>query len=182
MNKTYDILPQELRAWIGRQKVFFVATAPLSANGHVNCSPKGGDTLRVIGGRQVAYIDLTGSGIETISHIQENGRIVLMFCAFEGTPKIVRLHGIAQVLYPDHCDYSVLMKEFTANPGARAIIRVDVARVSDSCGYAVPFMDFAGPRDNLDRWAEKKGPGELTAYRKRKNQLSIDGMKGYEKV
>jgi hypothetical protein len=182
LSKLYETVSSDLQAWLGRQKVFFVATAPLSADGHLNCSPKGGDTFRVLGEKQVAYLDLTGSGIETIAHIQENGRIVLMFCAFEGTPRIVRLHGNAHVVYPDHVDYVALLQNFPANPGARAIILVDLTRVSDSCGYSVPLMEFAKPRDTLDQWATKKGPEELAAYRQKKNRVSIDGIKGYEKA
>jgi hypothetical protein len=182
LSKLYETVSSDLRPWLERQKVFFVASAPLSPDGHVNCSPKGGDTFRVLGESQVAYLDLTGSGIETIAHIQENGRIAVMFCAFEGSPRIVRLHGKARVVYPDHSDYVALFQKFPSNPGARAIILVDLTRVSDSCGYSVPLMEFAGLRNTLDQWATKKGSEELVAYRQKKNQYSIDGIKGYEKA
>jgi len=182
MGKHYDTLSQEQQNWLARQKVFFVATAPLAADRHVNCSPKGGDTFRVIGARVVGYLDLTGSGIETISHLQENGRIVLMFCAFEGPPKIVRLHGSGEVIYPNHPDYSRLNDKFAPHAGARAIIRVNVTRISDSCGYSVPFLDFVGHRDTLDRWTEKQGPEGVIAYRDKKNRTSIDGIPGYKDV
>ncbi len=180
MGKHYDVLDSELRAWLARQKVFFVATAPLARGGHINCSPKGGDTFRVLGEREVAYLDLTGSGVETISHIQENGRIVIMFCAFDGPPKIVRLHGIGEVIYPSHDSYSALHMRFCPHDGARAIIRVKLNRISDSCGYAVPLFDFLATRDTLDRWTEKKGMDGLVAYRSQKNRESIDGLRGYK--
>jgi hypothetical protein len=182
MGKIYDALTPDLRAWLALQKLFFVATAPLAAAGHVNCSPKGTDTFRVLGEREVAYLDLTGSGIESVSHLQENGRIVLMFCAFEESPKIVRLHGRGEVIYPDHPDYSGLSERFPPRVGARSIIRVTLTRISDSCGFGVPRLDFVEQRDAMDRWAEKKGPEGVAAYRREKNQLSIDGIPGYKKA
>ncbi len=124
MGKTYDSLSRELRTWLKKQKLFFVATAPLAREGHVNCSPKGGDTFRILNEREVAYLDLTGSGIETVAHIQENKRIVIMFCAFDGPPKIVRLHGHAEVVYPSHRDFPSLRSLFPEYPGVRDIIRV----------------------------------------------------------
>src|SRR5262245_16275670 len=105
MGKLFESLTPELQEWLAQQKIFFVATAPLAPGGHVNCSPKGGDTFRVLGAREVAYLDLTGSGIETVAHLQENGRIVMMFCAFSGPPKIVRLHGTGHVIYPNDSDF-----------------------------------------------------------------------------
>lgn len=179
MGKSYDILDSELRRWLALQKVFFVASAPLDRDGHINCSPKGGDTFRVLGEREVAYLDLTGSGVETIAHIQENGRIVIMFCAFDGPPKIVRLHGFAEVIYPNHDSFPELRGSFAPHTGARAIIRVKLDRISDSCGFAVPLFDFSAPRDTLDRWAEKKGEDGLVEYRDQKNRASIDGLPGY---
>ncbi|MEO7134866.1 MAG: pyridoxamine 5'-phosphate oxidase family protein [Vicinamibacterales bacterium] len=182
MGKTYDSLSPELQTWLKRQKLFFVATAPLAREGHVNCSPKGGDTFRVLNEREVAYLDLTGSGIETVAHIQENGRLVIMFCAFEGPPKIVRLHGRAEIVYPSHRDFADLLALFPGFPGARGIIRVAINRIGDSCGYAVPLMSFDGERDALDRWAEKKGPDGLQEYRQQKNRTSIDGVEGYKEL
>lgn len=178
MGKTYETLDPELQAWIGQQRVFFVATAPLARDGHVNCSPKGADTFRVLGDREVAYLDLTGSGIETVSHLQENGRIVIMFCAFSGPPKIIRLHGIGEVLHQGNVDFRRLIQKFPENPGTRSIIRVAVTRIADSCGYAVPFLDFVAHRDALDKWSEKKGPETLAAYRREKNSVSIDNLPG----
>jgi hypothetical protein len=178
MGKLYDSLRPELREWLSRQKVFFVATAPLAASGHINCSPKGGDTFRIVGNREVAYLDLTGSGIETVAHVQENGRVVLMFCAFSGPPKIVRLHGSGEVLFPEQSDFAELARLFPNHPGARAIIRVRLSRISDSCGFAVPLMEFISNRAILDEWSEKKGGEGLAEYRRSKNLESIDGLPG----
>ena len=181
MGKRYDTLNSDLQAWISQQKLFFVATAPLASDGHVNCSPKGADTFRILNDRVVAYLDLTGSGIETLAHVQENRRIVIMFCAFEGSPKIVRLHGQAEVLYPDHPEFSDLSQKFESHLSARAIIRVTVTRISDSCGFGVPRFDFVAQRDTMDRWAETKGSDGLILYRREKNRVSIDGIPGYKK-
>jgi hypothetical protein len=178
MGKTFDGISESLAAWIGEQRIFFVATAPLAADGLINCSPKGMDTLRILGPREVAYLDLTGSGIETVAHARENGRIVLMFCAFAGSPRIVRLHGRAEVLPAGTPEYARLEALFPGYPGRRGIIRVQVNRSSDSCGYAVPRFDYAGERDTLLRWSEKKGSDGLDAYRREKNARSIDGLPG----
>jgi hypothetical protein len=180
MGKVYESLNSELQRWLREQKIFFVATAPLALDGHVNCSPKGGDTFRVVNDLEVAYVDLTGSGIETAAHVQENGRVVVMFCAFSGPPKIVRLHGTGKVIYPSNPQFAGLSSLFVDHPGTRAIILVTLTRVSDSCGYAVPLLDFVGNRDTLDKWTEKKSPEELRAYRAAKNLQSIDGIRGYE--
>lgn len=180
MGKCYDNLTPDVQAWLAQQKVFFVATAPLDADGHVNCSPKGGDTFRILSEREVAYLDLTGSGIETISHLQENGRVVIMFCAFEGAPKIVRLHGRGRVVYPKDSEYAELSRRFPPHPGARAIICVQLTRISDSCGFGVPLLAFSGERETLERWAEKEGAEGLAAYRQKKNRTSIDGRVGYK--
>jgi hypothetical protein len=180
MGKTYEQIEDALAAWIRRQRLFFVATAPLAEDGHLNCSPKGGDSFRILDPSTVAYLDLTGSGVETIAHLRENGRMVIMFCAFEGPPQIVRLHGSAEAVLPDGPDFSSLAARFPANPGTRAIIRLKIARVSSSCGYAVPFFDYQGDRDTLDQWAEGKGPAKLEAYRREKNAKSIDGLPGLD--
>ncbi|HET8760596.1 MAG TPA: pyridoxamine 5'-phosphate oxidase family protein [Nitrospiria bacterium] len=180
MGKLHDHIDDDLAAWIHRQRVFFVATAPLSPDGHVNCSPKGGDAFRVLGPHTVAYQDLTGSGVETIAHLRENGRIVIMFCAFEGPPSIVRLHGRGDALTPDHPKFASLRKHFPDHAGTRAIIRVHVTRVSDSCGFGVPLFDHRCDRDALDTWAESKGPEKLQEYRRAKNARSVDGLAGLE--
>lgn len=179
MGKTYDTISPTLREWISSQHVFFVATAPLSVDGHINCSPKGLDTFRILSECAVAYLDLTGSGIETVAHLQENGRIVIMFCAFDGAPKIVRLHGRGEVIYPEDARYVPLSAEFPAQIRARAIIRVHIGRISDSCGFGVPRMDFVEARDDLAQWTARKGVG-LDEYRREKNQRSIDGLPGYK--
>lgn len=178
MAKLYEAIGPEMEEWLRRQTMFFVATAPLAAEGHVNCSPKGGDTFLVLDARTVAYLDLTGSGIETMAHLRENGRVVIMFCAFTGAPQIVRLHGRGEIVLPEAAEFGDLIARFPAYPGARAIIRVHVTRIADSCGYAVPRMDYVAPRSVLDEWAERKGPEGLQAYREANNRVSIDGLRG----
>lgn len=189
MGRLYDALEDSLREWIGRQHVFFVATAPNDADGHVNLSPKGAmDTFRILGPRSVAYVDLVGSGIETVSHIQENGRIVLMFCAFAGPPKIVRLHGRGRVVETGEPEFASLLAGFRPSDeiqaAARSIIVVDVTRISDSCGFVVPRLEFAGDRDQLFRWAEHKheerGDAWTAMYMAANNPVSIAGLKGID--
>jgi hypothetical protein len=174
--KRHPEISPDLAEWIGRQKIFFVGSAPLASDGHVNISPKGGEAFRILGPLEVAYQDYTGSGAETAAHLRENGRIVVMFCAFEGPPKIVRLHGRGRIVRPDDADFAALSARFPANPGTRAIVHITVDRVSDSCGFSVPYYDFRAPRPTLDDWAEKQGPEKMDAYRAAKNRLSIDGL------
>lgn len=176
MGKTYDALPEDLAAFAVAQPMFFVATAPLSGDGHVNVSPKGLDSFRVLSPTQVAYLDLTGSGNETSAHLLENGRITLMFCAFVDPPRILRLHGRGRVVLPHEPGADALLARFPARVGTRQVVVVDVTRVSTSCGYAVPRMELVGPRDKLDRWAEAKGEDGLVEYRREKNSVSIDGL------
>lgn len=171
-------IDEPLAEWIRRQRIFFVATSPLSADGHINCSPKGGHTFAVVDPMTVVYQDLTGSGIETIAHLKENGRIVVMFCAFDGPPKIVRLHGRGEVIDPAHPDFPFLISRFEPNSGTRAVIRIKVDRVSDSCGMSVPFYDYKEDRRALDEWAVKKGVAGVREYQQRKNLQSIDGLPG----
>jgi hypothetical protein len=178
MGKSSDGITPELSNWIEQQRIFFVATAPLAGDGFINCSPKGMDTFRILGPRDVAYVDLTGSGVETIAHARENGRIVFMFCAFEGPPKIVRLHGRSDVLVPDSPEFQAVAAHLPAYLGHRAIIRARLTRVSDSCGYGVPRYDFAGDRDLLMRWSASKGPEGLRQYRLQKNTRSLDDLPG----
>jgi len=180
MSKSYDGITPELSHWIEQQRLFFVATAPLAGDGLINCSPKGMDTFRILGPQEVAYLDLTGSGIETVAHSRENGRIVFMLCAFEGPPKIVRLHGTSEVFLPGSPEYDLLSPLFPAYPGRRAVVRVRLARISDSCGFAVPQYRFAGHRDTLVRWSESKGEDRLTAYRRARNSSSLDGLPGID--
>jgi hypothetical protein len=178
MSRTYEKIDDALHQWVSAQKVFFVATAPIAGDGLVNCSPKGMDAFRVLGPREVGYLDLTGSGAETISHLRENGRIVIMMCAFDGAPNILRLHGTGQVFERGGGDYARLAPRFPDIPGARAIIHVAVSRISDSCGYAVPRYDYRGDRDTLVEWAERKGEDGLRAYREKNNRHSLDGLPG----
>jgi Pyridoxamine 5'-phosphate oxidase len=181
VGKTYDRIDGRLAEFISKQPVFFVATAPLASDGHVNCSPKGANgSFAILGERRVAYQDMTGSGIETIAHLRENGRIVVMFCAFEGPPRIVRLHGRGEVVASDHPEFDELVSRFSTSMSTRAVILVEVTRISDSCGYGVPLMTFEAHRENLDHWAETKGPEGLLAYRAEKNRSSIDGLPGLE--
>ena len=180
MGKAYEAITPELGEWIARQPVFFVASAPLAADGHVNLSPKGLDTLRILGPRRIAYLDLTGSGAETIAHVRENGRLALMFRAFSGPPKIVRLHGTATALTPSSADWSELRAKFPERLGARAIVDLRVTRIADSCGYGVPSFTGVAPRVALDRWTENKGAEGLRAYRRQYNSRSIDGLPALE--
>jgi hypothetical protein len=176
MSKVLSALDDRLREFIAAQQMFFVATAP--ADGHLNLSPKGLDTLRVLDDRTVAYLDFVGSGVETIAHLKENGRIVLMFCAFHGPPKIVRLHGEGDVIEPSSPEFGALRGLFPDYAGARAIIRVRCERISDSCGYAVPIYEFKSHRTKLTDWAESKGPDGLAEYQRQKNGTSIDVLPG----
>jgi hypothetical protein len=180
MGRVLNGIDARLAAFLESQPVFFVATAPSAAEGHVNCSPKGLDTFRVLDDHTVAYLDLTGSGVETIAHLRENGRITLMFCAFSGNPDIVRLHGRGRVLPADSVDARGLLARFPEYEGTRAVIVVDVERVSSSCGFGVPRMTLDAPRDDLLRWANRKGPDELTEYRAEKNAVSVDGLPGMQ--
>jgi hypothetical protein len=179
VGRVLERITPELTEFLEAQPVFFVATAPRADDGHVNVSPKGIDSFRVIDDHTVAYLDLTGSGIETISHLRENGRITLMFCAFSGRPNIVRLAGTGEMIPAGDPAAEPLLERFPALPGRRSVIRVDVERVSTSCGYGVPLMDLVGPRDLLLDWAAKKGDEELEVYRKDKNATSIDGLPGW---
>ncbi len=175
MAKVVESITETLQAFIAKQHMFFVATAP-GEGGHVNLSPKGHDCLRVLDPHRVAYLDLTGSGNETSAHLKQNGRITFMFCAFDGPPNIVRLYGSGRVVLPDTSawdDYAPLFPNYL---GARQIIVAEIERVQTSCGYAIPFMDYVGERDTDLKWAETKGEDGLIAYRKEKNVCSIDGL------
>jgi hypothetical protein len=180
MSNLRESIDTELATWIERQRMFFVGTSPLSASGHINVSPKGGEAFRILGPLEVAYQDYTGSGAETAAHIRENGRIVIMFCAFEGPPKIVRLHGHGTVITPGHSRFEELAQRFPPNAGTRAFVHIAVNRVSDSCGFSVPFYEYRSDRDTLDKWAAAQGPEKVSAYRVRKNQKSIDGLPAFD--
>lgn len=180
MGKVFDEITPKLRTWIEAQHLSFVASAPLQGDGHINCSPKGMDTLRILGGNEVAYLDLTGSGAETIAHLKENGRIVFMFCALSGPPKIVRLHGQGTIVTADQPEFAGLAAHFPEQAGARSIITCKVERVSDSCGYAVPRYEYVSERDTLTKWTDAKTEPALEAYRQQKNAASIDGLPGWQ--
>jgi hypothetical protein len=181
VGKVHERIDDRLRSFIERQQVFFVGTAPLAADGHVNVSPKGlTDTFRVVDDRTVAYLDLTASGAETIAHLRENGRIVVMFCSFERRPNVVRLHGEGRVVSLHDEEYAGWASSFPDNPAARAVIVVDVSRVSSSCGYALPMMDVAGERDLLTPNMERRGADGIVEYRRGHNRLSIDGLPAFD--
>jgi pyridoxamine 5'-phosphate oxidase-like protein len=178
MGKLYDEIDEALRGFLEAQRMFFVATAPLDAEGHINLSPKGLDSFRVIDRRTVAYLDLTGSGIETVAHLRENGRIVLLFCAFEGPPKIIRLHGRGEVVEPGDPRFGSLATRFSSFPSTRSVIVIALERISDSCGYGVPLYGYEGQRSQLIDWAERKGADGVVRYREDNNRRSIDGLQG----
>jgi hypothetical protein len=182
MGKVYDQIDEKLAAFIGRQHLFFVGTAPDSPHGHLNVSPKGLDTFRILGPDSVAYLDLTGSGIETVAHLRQNGRITILFCAFEGRPLILRLHGRGRVVEPGEPEWAGLIAGFPEYPGVRSIIIVDVERIADSCGYAVPLYEYQGERSQLIDYADKKGPEGMEQYQSQKNRASIDGIAGLRSV
>ena len=176
MAKFFDTMSEHIQKFIEEQHVFFVASAPLSAEGHVNLSPKGMDSLRVLSPNRVAYIDLIGSGSETSAHLRENGRITLMWCAFKGKPDIVRLYGNGRAVLPSDPEWQELSALFPHYINARQIITADIHMVQTSCGYAVPVMEYVGDRDTLTRWAEAKGEDGLVEYVCEKNVESIDGL------
>jgi hypothetical protein len=178
MAHTYEALDDRLIAFIRRQKMFFVATAPLSAGGSVNLSPKGYDSLAILDPLTLAYVDLGGSGIETHAHLRENGRITLMFCAFEGPANIVRLHGRGLSTAFDEPDFPAKLALFPAFNRARAVVTVHITRVSDSCGWAVPFYDYRGDRDQLMRWVDASPQADWLERRYASNGSSIDGLPG----
>ena len=179
MAAVFDDIDERVAEFVLSQPVFFVATAPLGAEGHVNCSPKGNrGEFAILGPHSVAYLDQTGSGSETIAHLRENGRIVVMFCAFAGPPRIVRFHGRGECIPIGDSRFSELATHFSADVGvgARSVISIEVERVSDSCGYGVPFMDFRSHRPTMDQWATRKGEEGIHDYWVEMNQNSIDGL------
>ena len=178
MGKVRSHIDEYLAQLIQQQHVFFVATAPLAVEGNLNLSPKGLDTFRILGPKRVAYLDLIGSGIETVAHLKENGRIVLMFCRFQGDPGVVRLHGRGRVIEPENEACVSLAAQFPPYDAVRAIIVVDVTRVSTSCGFGVPLLRYEKDRTQLLAWAEKKGAEGLKTYKQEKNGQSIDGLPG----
>lgn len=189
MGRLYDTIDDKMAEWIRQQRLFFVATAPNDPDGHVNLSPKGSmDTFRILGPTTAAYLDLQGSGIETVSHLRENGRITVMFCAFEGPPKIIRFHGHGRSVQADDPEFASLLAPFEANEDLRLVVRsivvVEVSRISDSCGFVVPRMDFVEDRTMLYRWAEQRekteGEDWQLKYQQANNTASIDGLPGLD--
>jgi predicted pyridoxine 5'-phosphate oxidase superfamily flavin-nucleotide-binding protein len=179
MGRELDVITPELTEFLEAQPVFFVATAPGSTDHHVNVSPKGFDSFRVLDENTVAYLDLHGSGIETVAHVRENGRITLMFCAFSGRPQIIRLQGQGTVIPATEPEAAPILDLMPPQPGARSVIRVDVARISSSCGYGVPLMDYVGERTLLTDWAAKHDVDGLAEYRATKNATAISGLPGW---
>jgi hypothetical protein len=191
VGKVYEQIDERWREWIAQRRMFFVGTAPLSGEGHVNLSPKGPiGSLRVLDEHTVAYLDVLGSGAETIAHLRENGRIVIMLCAFEGPPKILRLHGHGEVIEPDDPSFDQLLRRCAFDDPAipearRTIILVEVTRIADSCGYGVPLMSYEGEREHLAKWTAKRvrvgGAEALREYERAKNAASIDGLPALER-
>jgi hypothetical protein len=176
MAKFFDYIYTQHREFIAKQKMFFVASAPLSAEGHVNLSPKGIDSFRVLSDSLVAYMDIVGSGNETSAHMLENGRITFMFCAYEGPPNILRLYGHGRTVLPGDTNWDGLASLFDLRLATRQIIIADIDKVQTSCGFSVPLYDYFGERDHADKWANSKGADGLEAYKKEKNRVSIDGL------
>ena len=177
MGKFFDCIQPAHQVFIEKQKMFFTATAPLSSEGHVNLSPKGLDSFRVLSPTLVAYMDIVGSGNETSAHLLENGRITFMFCAFDGPPNILRLYGDGRTVLPGDAEWATLSRHFTLELATRQIIVADVHKVQTSCGFSVPLYEYAGERNHAQKWAEKKGADGLEAYKQEKNLVSMDGLK-----
>lgn len=178
MGKDYDELSEEHIDWISTQPMFFVATAPDDPSGHVNLSPKGYDTFRVVTPNRVAYLDLTGSGIETIAHVRQNPRITVMFCAFQGRPRILRLYGHAAILRSSDHEFGELAARFDKFSGTRSIVDISVSLVRSSCGFSIPEMELRQPRHTLIEWADRKGEDGIERYWSDRNAVSIDGLPG----
>ena len=176
MGKEQNQISEEHKEFIENQKMFFVCTAPLSDEGHINLSPKGFDCFRVLSPTRVGYLDIIGSGNETSAHLLENGRITLMFCAYDGPPKILRLYGKGHTVLPGDEEWPELSKQFTILPATRQIIVADIFKVKSSCGFGVPLYNYDGERDHAMKWAEKKGEDGLEEYKKENNMVSMDGL------
>lgn len=178
MSQVHDRLDDKLRAFIAEQKMFFIATAPLSGEGNVNVSPKGYDSLTVIDDQTIAYVDLGGSGVETIAHVRENGRITIMFCAMDGRPNILRLYGHGEVFTFDDPQFAELIALFPDFRRARAVVRVKLHRIADACGWGVPLFEYKGERDQLRRYVDHRTEEAWREKRYASNALSIDGLPG----
>lgn len=176
MGRQYEQITDRLAAFIAAQPIYFVATAPLAADGHINLSPKGADTLRIAGPNRVIYADLPGSAAETIAHLRDNGRITIMWCSFGAKPRILRIHGRGRPRFPGDDGFRELADLFPDLPSLRSIISIDVGRIADSCGYGVPRMDLIEPRSRLAEWVDGQTTEELAQYMKDNNRASIDGL------
>lgn len=176
MGKEHNQLTEEHKEFIKNQKLFFVCTAPLDKDGHINLSPKGFDCFRVLSPTRVGYLDIVGSGNETSAHLLENGRITFMFCAFDGPPKILRLYGEGRTVLPTDDEWAGLSKQFEILPATRQIILADIFMVKSSCGFGVPLYSYEGERDFAIKWAEKKGEDGLEEYKRENNMMSMDGL------
>ena len=187
MGKVFDGIDSSLVGWIAAQPLWFVATAPLAASGHVNVSPRGHDSFSVLGPHRVGWVDYTGSGVETIAHLRENGRVCVMFCSFDRRPTIVRLHGTGRAVLVDDPAFEAELAAFgeagsSRRPYLRGVIVVDVERVSDSCGYAVPRMDLVEERETLDRVWRSRDDERIARYHAERNATSLDGLPGLAPV
>jgi hypothetical protein len=176
MGKFFDHIEPHHKAFIEKQHIFFVATAPLSAEGRVNVSPKGLDAFRVLSENQVGYMDIISSGNETSAHTLENGRITIMLCSFEGNPNIMRLYGRGRTILPDSEEWATFAPHFNILPSTRQLMIADIDLVQTSCGFGVPLYDYAGERSIHFEWAEKKGQQGLETYLQEKNLVSLDGL------
>ena len=176
MGKFHNTIQEQHTEFILHQKMFFVATAPLRADGHVNLSPKGLDSFKVLSPTRVAYMDIVGSGNETSAHILENKRITFMFCAFDGPPNILRLYGRGFTVLPHAPEWEELSTHFELYLSTRQIIVADIDLVQTSCGFSVPLYEYSGERDHAHKWAETKGIEGLKKYQLDKNRVSLDGL------
>lgn len=181
MGKTFDRLNEDLQAFIRQQHVFFIATAPDDPSGRINLSPKGLDALRILDEHTVAYLDLIGSGIETVAHLRDNGRFTLLFCAFDGSPKILRLQGMGRAFEKGDEGFGRLAPLFPDHPGKRAVIVLEIDRIADSCGWGVPRYDYAGERTTLLDWAARTSDEDMRKAQLGYNIKSIDGLPGLGK-
>lgn len=180
MGKEYAEIDESMMRWMKKQHLFFVATAPRSDDGLINCSPKGLDGLRVLGPNKLVYADTGGSGIETVAHLKENGRILIMMCAFEGPPKIFRFYGTGSAVEESSDEFGEYAALFPDLPAIRNFIVIDVERIRDACGYGVPNYEYVGERDSLKNWLDTMSPEDIDAYRKEKNAESLDGLPGLD--
>ena len=174
MARFYSHLPQRLQQIISQQKIFFVSTAP--ETGRLSLSPKGMDSFLCLSENQVAFLNVTGSGNETAAHLLENGRVTVMFCSFTEKPLILRIYGFGEAIYPTDPRWDALHPQFKPLPGARQIILIQVESVQTSCGESIPFFEYKGERETLNKWATQKGPDGLNEYQTKNNQISIDGL------